>query len=91
MHVGIVLDACCAGIHLLPEVAQRLGFKPGDYFQVDHDERCTVIVRPLVGCRMNDGMRPNYVYLDQQSAYYLTTDVHEIVRLRPAAYPVDCP
>lgn len=94
MHVGVILDACSCGILMLPSVAERLGFKPGDYFQIENEDRDTVIVRSLLPCHTRIGeavMRENYVYLDTQSAYYLIADVHEIVRVRPAQYPVDCP
>lgn len=91
MHVGIVMDACCAGLHMLPETANQAGFKPGDYLLVDSDERCTQIVRRLVPCQTVTGMRRDYVYLDPQSAHYLTCDLHEEVRIRRAEYDMDVP
>jgi len=77
---------------MLPETAQRMGFKKGDYIQIDHDERGTVVVRELVGCNRGCfGMHSGYVYMDSLSAHYLNTELHDEVRVKQAEYPLDCP
>lgn len=91
MRVGVVLDACCAGLHMLPETACVAGFRPGDYLLIDSDERCTQIVRKLVHCHVATGMRCDYVYLDPQSAHYLTCELHEKVTVKRAEYDMEMP
>ena len=93
MRVGIVLDTCFTGIHLRRDTLKRLGFvsEPDHCYQVDAEERGTRITRPLLACRCSVWMKPGYLYLDPQSAYYLATDIHEIVRLRPAPQDIECP
>lgn len=91
MRVGIVLDACCAGLHMLPQTACAAGFRPGDYLSVDSDERSTQIVRKLVHCRVATGMRRDYVYLDPESAHYLDCDLHDPVRIKRADYDMETP
>ena len=87
-----MVGACCTGLHMLPETARRLGFKHGDYLQVDHDERGTRIVRELVSCNRGcAGMQHDYVYMDEGSAHYLDTTVHETLKVKPSEYTLDCP
>jgi len=92
MRVGVVVDACCCGIYMLPQTAEQLGFKRGEHLQVDHDERGTCIVRELVRCtRGCQGMQPDYIYLDGESAGYLNAELHEQVKLRVSPWAVDVP
>lgn len=91
MHIGVVMDACCSGLHMLPSTAEAAGFKPGDYLQLDHVERDTCVVRRLVHCRECPGMRRDYVYIDTETAHYLSTDLHERVRVKQAEYPMEMP
>lgn len=90
MKLGLVADQCCACVHIDPVMAKSCGFKPGDYIQVDHEERGTRIVRMLAHCNCI-GMRRGYVYMDAESLRYLEGNVHDLVRLTPAEYPLDCP
>jgi hypothetical protein len=91
MRIGVVMDACCTGLHMLPSTAEAAGFKAGDYLQLDHVERDTCVVRRLVHCSECPGMRRDYVYIDTQTAHYLSTDLHERVRVKQADYPMEMP
>lgn len=72
-------------------MAKNCGFKPGDYIQIEHEERGTQVVRMLAACNGCVGMRRGYIYLDAESLRYLEGRVHDPVRLTPAEYPLDCP
>lgn len=89
--MGLVADLGCPCVHVLPATAKRHGYKPGDYVQIDNDERGTVIVRKIAGCGMCGGMRADYIYLDGESARYLEGDIHTALRIRPAEFPLECP
>jgi propanediol utilization protein len=92
VNIGLVFDACCRGIHMLPETAKLLGFKDGDYIQIDHVERDTSIVREYVACqRGHTRMRKNYVYIDGESAHYANVDVNDVVLIKQAPYTVEIP
>lgn|SRR5512143_134740 len=91
--LGLVADAECSCVHLTPATVELLRLKPGDYIQIDDEERCTQIVRQIANCGpcCVAGMRPNYLYMDRRSAYYLDSELHACLRVRPALYPLDCP
>lgn len=93
--LGIVADAMCSCVHLMPSTVELLRLKPGDYIQIADEERCTQIVRKLADkgscCECVSGMRPNYLYLDRRSAYYLDSELHACLRIKPAEYPLECP
>lgn len=92
MCVGLVFDACCRGVHMLPETAKLLGFEDGDFIQIDHAERCTSIVRQYVQCqRGHSRMRKNYVYIDGESAHFANVDVNDVVVIKSAPYAVETP
>lgn len=92
LRLGMVQDACCSGIHLLPVTAKRLGFQAGDYLQLDVAARSTSVIRQLVGCNRGcAGMRRNYVYIDPQSLHYLDAGLHDTVTVSLAPYPLECP
>jgi hypothetical protein len=90
VKLGLVADQYCACVHIDPVMAKSCGFKPGDHIQIDHKERGTRIVRMLATCGCV-GMRRGYIYLDAQSLHYLEGQVHDLVWLAPAEYPLDCP
>lgn len=95
LRLGIVADAMCSCVHLMPSTLQSLRLKPGDYIQIADEERCTQIVRKLADkgscCECVSGMRPNYLYLDRRSAYYLDSELHATLHVKPAEYPLECP
>jgi len=77
---------------MLPSTAKRFGFNYGDYLQVDAVERGTRIVRQLVACNRGcSGMRGSHIYMDNESAYYLMTEVRDEVSVRLADYAFDSP
>lgn len=93
--MGIVADAACSCVHLRPTTIQLLRLNPGDYIQINDEQRCTQIVRKLADkgacCECVSGMRPNYIYLDRQSAHYLDSELHAQLHIKPAEYPLECP
>ena len=94
VRIGIMSDACCSGISMLPETALKLGFNHGDYLQMDHDERGTSVVREFVRCRRGrplSALRGDHVYIDGLSAYFMQTECHDIVKIKQAEYPVENP
>lgn len=95
LRLGIVADALCSCLHMSPSTLQLLRFNPGDYLQITDEDRCTQIVRKLADkgscCECVSGMRPNYLYLDRRSAYYLDSELHASLRVKPAEYPLECP
>lgn len=91
-RVGVVLDVCCPGLHLLPATARALGYQSGTYLQVDCDARSTVVVRELVGCNRGcPGMRNDYIYMDRETAHYLGVELHDEVTIKRAEYELDMP
>lgn len=91
LKIGVVVDACCRGLYMLPSTAEQAGFKIGDFLQVDHDDGGTVIVRRLAHCVQSGQMRHNYVYMDEQSASYLETELHDDVRVKRSEYDMESP
>jgi hypothetical protein len=91
LRMGVVLDACCSGLHMLPSTAALAGWRHGAYLQIESDAHSTSIVRRLIHCREVSVMRPNYVYLDPQSAHYLLADLHENLRVKEAEYEMETP
>lgn len=91
-HAGIVMNVCCAGFHLLPETAQRLGYRSGNYLTVTDAARCTSVTRELVSCNRGcPGMRKDYIYMDPETAHYLDTEVHNEVSVALSPYEMDFP
>lgn len=91
MRVGVALDAGCSGVYIMPATAQQAGWAEGDHLQIESDDRCTVIVREVVECHATKGMKPDYIYLDEQSLDYLLCGLHEPVKVRRSAHSVDVP
>lgn len=92
LRLGVVADAECSCVHLTPSTVELLRLKPGDYIQISDEERCTQIVRMIANCGpCCCGMRPNYLYMDRRSAYYLDSELHAALRVKPAEYPLECP
>lgn len=95
LRLGIVADAMCSCVHISPSTLQLLRFNPGDYLQIDDEERCTQIVRKLADkdapCECITELLPNYLYMDRHSAYYLDSDLHAALRVKPAEYPLESP
>lgn len=91
-RVGIILEACCCGFHMLPKTIQRLGYKPGCYLQLENLNMGNVVSRELADCRAVRGaMRSEYVYMDTETAHYLGVEPHHEVTIRPAPYEMDMP
>ena len=83
--MGLVADQMCACVHILPATIERMGLQPGDYVQIENNERDTQIVRQIARCPGCMGMRHDYAYLDRESARYLEGDIHDCLRVRPAS------
>ena len=90
MRVGIVLDACCAGLHMRAQTARDAGFQPGDYLRLASDECGTQIIRRLTHCHAGK-LQGDYVFLDPQSAHYLACDLHAPVSVKKADYDMEMP
>lgn len=91
-RVGVVLEAGCSGLHMLPATARSLGFTSGTYLQINCAVRSTVVIRELVGCsRGCPGMRKDYIYMDPETAHYLCAELHDEVTITRAEYEMDVP
>ena len=89
LQAGVILSAGGTGFYLQPATARRLGFKCGDYVQVDSPDHGTSIIRELVGCKHCCSGR--YIYMDEESAYYLNACLSDEIVVKLAEYTLNIP
>jgi hypothetical protein len=89
MFAGVIVDDTTA-VHIHHRTAEAIGVKCGDFLELRHRERDTVIVRRCCCCE-GPGMRENYAYLDRQSFHYLDGQLHDEIWVKEAEWPMEMP
>jgi hypothetical protein len=92
-HAGIIADADFTGTFMQHDVLARMGYKAGDYVQIELEDRGTAITRKIAcsDCAGYSKLLGNYIYMDPQSAFFLEAETSVIVRVRPAQCTFDMP
>jgi len=93
MRLGILADADFSGLLIRHDVLTQLGFKPGQWIEVESARQGTKVTRMMMcsDCEGYTGVRGDYVYMDPVSAQCLAGDVEEVVRVNAAEHTFDIP
>lgn len=92
-HAGIVADADFTGTLMEHDALTRMGYRAGDYVEIELEERGTTITRKIAcaDCEGYSKLLSNYIYMDPASAFFLEAEACVIVRVRPAKCTFDVP